>query len=234
MLIVRKATERGVTKTDWLTSYHSFSFGDYRDQRFMGFGPLRVINDDVIAPDSGFPEHPHWNAEIISYVMSGHMTHRDSMGTEYTLSPGEFQVMTTGSGVTHSEFNASLDESVRLIQIWLWPDQRDLPPQWAQKVFQPANGLQLIAAPAKKIATDEVSHVLPIHQDALLYRLCLSAGDTIALTHSADRQMYLHLLIGRARVADQTLDEGDAVGFDQDADVHALVNMEALLFDLPK
>jgi redox-sensitive bicupin YhaK (pirin superfamily) len=230
MLIVRKAAERGVTKTDWLTSCHSFSFGDYRDQRFMGFGSLRVINDDIIAPDSGFPEHPHWNAEIISYVMSGHMTHRDSMGTEYTLSPGEFQVMTTGSGVTHSEYNASLDEPVRLIQIWLWPDQRDLPPQWTQKVFQPMNGLQLIAAPKKYAVND----VLPIHQDAYLYRLRLSAGETIALNTADNRQTYVHLLSGRARIADQELDKGDAIGFDQQTDVRVIEAIEALVFDLPK
>ena len=229
MLMLRKASDRGVTKTAWLTSYHSFSFGDYRDPQFMNFGPLRVINDDFIAPDSGFPTHPHWNAEIISYVMAGNMTHRDSMGTEYTLAPGEFQAMTTGSGVTHSEYNASPDEAVRLIQIWLLPDQHGLPPQWTQQSFPSVKGLQLIAAPAKKA----IDGVLPIHQDARLYRLRLAAGDAISLSPAVDRQMYVHLLSGEARIAEQNLDEGDAAGFDQATDIQALQAIEALVFDLP-
>lgn len=230
MLMLRKAADRGVTQTDWLTSYHSFSFGDYHDPQQKGFGSLRVINDDVIAPASGFPTHPHWNAEIISYVMEGHMTHRDSMGTEYTLAPGEFQVMTTGSGVTHSEYNASPNQKVRLIQIWLWPDQRDLPPQWTQKSFESVSGLQLIAAPAK----EAIEGVLPIHQDARFYRLRLSAGETIALSNAGNRQTYLHVLSGSAHIAEHRLDEGDAAGFDHAVDIQALDAIEALVFDLPK
>ncbi len=177
MITLRKARDRGRTHIDWLDSWHSFSFGDYYDPNWMGFGPLRVINDDVVLPGGGFGMHPHRDMEIITYVVSGALEHKDSLGTGSVIRRGEVQRMTAGTGIRHSEFNPSPSEAVRLLQIWITPNKNGLQPSYEQRTIgddQKQNRLRLIAS------KDGRDGAVTINQDADVYAALLKSGQKLA------------------------------------------------------
>src|SRR5262245_31983809 len=176
MIQIRKAADRGHADHGWLDTYHTFSFASYRDPRFMGFRVLRVMNEDVVQPGQGFGTHPHENMEIVTYVLEGALEHRDSMGNGEVLRPGEFQRMSAGTGITHSEFNPSNDEPVHLYQIWLFPEEEGIEPSYEQKRFpeeQRQNRLRLVAS------HDAAEGSLRIHQDARIYLSTLGDGEEV-------------------------------------------------------
>ena len=179
MIATRKASERGHADHGWLNSYHTFSFADYRDSRHMGFRSLRVMNEDRVAAGQGFGTHAHRDMEIVSYVLDGALEHKDSMGNGAILKPGEFQRITAGTEITHSEFNPSRVEPTHFYQIWLLPERKGLEPSYEQKSFDPAgrrNHLQLVAS------RDSADGSLVIHQDARVYLACLDEGPTVTHT----------------------------------------------------
>src|SRR4051812_11311883 len=207
---LRPGSERGKTEIGWLHSRHSFSFGQYYDPRNMGFRSLRVINDDVVDPSSGFGEHGHDNMEIITWVIRGVLRHRDSTGTDGEIRPGEVQAMTAGRGIRHSEMNPSPTESVHLIQIWIEPDTLNLPPSYAQKMFDKSgreNKWQHVAGP------DGRDGSLRIHQDATLSVAELAPGKRVELPIAAERHGYLHVAFGEVTAGDAVLKGGDALTF---------------------
>lgn len=230
---VRKSEERGLADHGWLKSRHSFSFAEYYDPRHMGFGPLRVINEDRVAPGRGFGTHGHRDMEIISYVLSGTLAHRDSMGNGSSLRYGDVQRMSAGTGVMHSEYNDSPDQPVHFLQIWIEPNVKGIAPGYEEKHFDPAarrGRLQTIASP------DGRDGSLRIHQDAILYASILEGGQ--ALTHVLEegRIAYLHLIRGSIAVNGIPIDGGDAVRIDDERSVRLsdAADAELLLFDLPK
>lgn len=229
MIEVRRSEERGPADHGWLQSRHSFSFAGYYDPKYMGVSALRVINDDKVAAGAGFSTHSHQDMEIISYVKKGTIEHKDSMGNVEQLPPGEFQLMTAGTGVTHSEYNPSATEALEFLQIWVQPNQLGIEPGYQQKRFEPKTGLQLIASP------DARDGSLLIHQDASLYQLCLQAGEVATHLLAAQRTAYLHLVSGTVEVNGKPLVEGDGATIsDTDrVEFEALQSSEALLFDLP-
>lgn len=208
MFYYRPADERGHTKTDWLDSYHSFSFGQYFDPGFMGFSSLRVINDDVVAPGKGFGTHPHDNMEIISVILSGKLEHKDSLGNGSVISAGEIQKMTAGKGVTHSEFNPSPKDPVHFLQIWIIPNVQDLEPGYEQRKFSAAktrNKLGLIVSPDAKDGS------VQIHQDAYIYRSLLENGKKVSYDVTIDRAIWIQMTGGSADVNGTRLEEGDGL-----------------------
>src|SRR5262245_13019550 len=210
MITVHKAAERGRTRIAWLDSRHSFSFGDYSDPQRMSFRSLRVINDDRIAPGGGFGMHPHRDMEILTFVLDGALEHKDSLGHAQALRPGEVQRMSAGTGIWHSEYNASKSEPVHLFQIWIQPDTRGVAPAYEQKtVFADAeNGIRKVAGPAGAGATFD------IHQDAEVYQGRLRPGDTIEQALPAGRHAWLQVMRGALDVKDgQSLRQGDAATF---------------------
>jgi len=232
MLTVRKADRRGHVQLDWLDSHHTFSFGDYYDPAAMGFSALRVINDDIVAARGGFPTHPHNNMEIVTWVLSGALEHRDSMGNGSVIRPGDAQRMTAGTGVTHSEFNASKTEPVHLLQMWLLPDRRGLAPGYEQRNFAEAERrgmMRLIASP------DGADGSVTIHQDARLYDGVMDAGESIALPLDAKRKGWLHVARGAIKVNDAMLGAGDGAAIENESALKlaASEQSEVLLFDLP-
>src|SRR4051812_23129852 len=193
MITVRPGNERGHFNHDWLNTYHTFSFSGYRDPRHMGFRSLRVMNEDFVAPGQGFGTHPHQDMEIVTYVLEGALEHKDSMGNGEVLRPGEFQRMSAGTGITHSEFNPSESEPVHLYQIWLYPDTKGLEPSYEQKRFPPAeqqNQLRLVASPT----ADNGS--LTIHQDARIYLSQLTKGSQVDHQIAPTRHAWLQVLRG--------------------------------------
>lgn len=210
LFVLRRAADRGKTEIRWLHSRHSFSFGRYYDPNNLGYRSLRVINDDVILPNSGFGEHGHQDMEILTWVLSGTLRHRDSTGSDGELRPGELQAMTAGRGIRHSEVNDSLTESVHLLQIWIDPNERNLPPAYEQKTF-PAEGRQakwqILASP------DGRDHSMVIHQDAVLSVANLNRGESITATLAGHRYGYLHVAFGAVRIGEELLKSGDAVTF---------------------
>ncbi len=229
MIEARRSEERGPANHGWLQSRHSFSFGSYYDPRHMGVSALRVINDDKVAAGAGFAPHSHQDMEIISYVKKGTIEHKDSMGNVEKLPAGEFQLMTAGTGVTHSEYNPSSSESLEFLQIWIIPNQTGLEPGYQQKRFETRSGLQLIASP------DAREGSLLLHQDACLYQLRLQQAESADHALAPGRKAYLHVVSGGLRVNGEQFDEGDgATVSDVDQiDFEALAESEALLFDLP-
>ena len=202
------ADSRGLTKTDWLTSYHSFSFGEYHDPKRIGFGRLRVLNDDTIDAANGFPLHSHDNMEIITFVLDGSLEHKDSIGNRGVIKAGQMQRMTAGTGIKHSEFNASKEEPVHLLQIWIMPKEKGLKPDYEQKEFssllQP-NEWQLIVSPQKK------DNALFIHQDVLFLMGLIEEDTTLTHTFSAaGKGGYCFLIEGEVQIDGQTLEPGDA------------------------
>ena len=230
MLTIRKGTDRGVTKFGgWLDSRHTFSFGEYQDPKHHQFRALRVINDDRVAPSGGFPTHPHRDMEILTCVLSGQLEHRDSMGNGEVIHAGEWQAMTAGTGITHSEFNPSKKEPVHLLQIWLFPDKRGHKPGYQQKLFTDADKggkFALVASPTGE------SGSLVIHQDARVYQTKL-AGEEVRHELAPGRVAFVHVATGSATVNGTKLTAGDAVTLeDERAVVMIAGDGEVLLFDL--
>ncbi len=231
MLTVRKSHERGHANHGWLDSYHTFSFSDYHDPCWMGFGPLRVINDDRIAAGGGFPTHSHRDMEIVTYVLEGTLQHQDSLGNGGTIVPGEVQRMRAGRGIAHSEYNASKTTPVHLLQIWIEPDTRNLDPGYEQKAFNPAEmrGQFRIVASA-----DGRDGSVTIHQNAAIYAAKHAADEQASMPLQADRRAWLHVATGRVQIKSYTLEAGDSVALVQEPKL-TLVGLEAaevLLFDV--
>ena len=232
MITLRKSQERGYADHGWLKSFHSFSFADYHDPAHMGFGPLRVINEDRVAPGSGFGTHGHRDMEIISYVLEGELAHRDSMGNGSVIRPGEVQKMSAGTGVVHSETNPSTTEPLHLLQIWILPQSRGIAPGYAQQpvpAADPATGLALVAAPAGR------GGAVPLHQDASLYVARLAAGGRAQLALAAGRRAWVQVARGSVQVNGQALAAGDGAGLTSESrvELHAPEGTETLVFDLP-
>jgi redox-sensitive bicupin YhaK (pirin superfamily) len=234
---IRKSFERGHVNHGWLDSYHSFSFASYYDPEWMGYSALRVINEDMVAPSKGFGTHSHQDMEIITYMVSGELTHKDSLGNEESLSAGdgfcEVQRMSAGSGVQHSEFNASIKTPVHFLQIWIEPNQLDLPPSYEDQVFTESQKLNQWCL----IASDE-SHegVLKVHQNIALFATLLVKQKTLEYALKLDRSVYLHVVKGEIEINQVKLSTGDAAIFEncEAITVKALQLAELLLFDLPK
>ncbi len=232
MLAIRKATDRGISNFGWLDSRHTFSFGSYMDPRNMGFSDLRVINEDQVAPGAGFGTHGHRDMEIISYVIEGELAHKDSMGTGSVIRPGDVQRMSAGTGVTHSEMNASAENSVHFLQIWILPESKGLKPGYEQKHFDfetRQDQWRLVGS------RDGRENSVTIHQDVSLYAATLSQGARISYDLAADRKAWLQVVKGSVQLDGQTLAAGDGLAF---ADLESLSiigsdsEAEVLLFDL--
>ena len=232
MLIVRKSEERGHANHGWLDTYHTFSFADYQDPRQMGYGPLRVINDDTVQPGQGFGTHGHRDMEIITYVLEGALEHKDSMNNGSIIRPGNVQRMSAGTGVRHSEFNPSRDKGVHLLQIWIEPKITGVKPSYEEKQFSAAEKkaqLRLIASP------DGREGSVTIHQDATVYASMLDARDAVTHRLAPGRRAYVHVARGSLKVNGTPLDGGDGAKI---VDVAAIELTDAraaevLLFDLP-
>jgi hypothetical protein len=231
MRTLRKAQDRGYADHGWLKSYHSFSFADYYDPAHMGFGNLRVINEDRIAPGSGFGKHSHRDMEIISYVLSGALAHQDSMGNIETIPPGDVQRMSAGSGVTHSEFNHAKDQTTHFLQIWILPNVTGMAPSYEQKtvpVGEKRGTLRLVAS------TDGAKGSVTIHADALVYAGLFDAAETAKLELNPARKAYVHLVRGALDVNGQRIDAGDAMLFEHEQRITLSngADAEVLVFDL--
>jgi redox-sensitive bicupin YhaK (pirin superfamily) len=231
MIQIRKSTERGHANHGWLNTYHTFSFSSYRDPEQMGFRSLRDMNEDWVAPGQGFGTHPHQDMEIVTYVLEGALEHKDSMGNGEVLRPGEFQRMTAGTGITHSEFNPSENEPVHLYQIWLYPEQKGLKPSYEQKSFPEAarqNQLRLVAS---REGTDGS---LQIHQDAKIYLSRLESGNQIVQHLLPGRHAWLQVLRGSVVLNGDPLQtsDGAAVSDETTLTIQAGHDAEIMLFDL--
>ncbi len=233
MIHVRRAEERGHFDHGWLDTYHTFSFADYFDPRFMGFRSLRVINDDRVAPGQGFGTHGHRDMEIITYVLEGELAHKDSMGNGSTIVPGEVQRMSAGTGVRHSEFNDSRDSEVHLLQVWILPEAEGIAPGYEQKFFaddEKQGKLRVIASREAREGS------VKIHQDATVYASLLAKGEQVVHRFSEGRHGWLHVARGEVKLGDLVLKSGDgaaisgesALTITGDGDKTA----ETLLFDL--
>ena len=231
MLTLRKSEDRGYADHGWLQSYHSFSFADYYDPAHMGWGNLRVINDDVIAPGGGFGTHGHRDMEIITYVTAGLLGHKDSMGNGTDIPPGDVQRMSAGSGIRHSEFNHAPDATTRLFQIWITPHQQGITPGYEQKTFTEAEKrgrLRLIASP------DGADGSVTIHADAALYAGLLDGDTEVVLPLNPTRKAYVHLIRGSLAVNGQILQPGDAalLANEPSLTLSNANDAEVLVFDL--
>ena len=231
MIQVRKSSERGSASHGWLDSKHTFSFSDYYDANHMGFRSLRVINEDFIAPDSGFGAHPHKDMEIISYVVSGTLTHKDNMGNESGLRAGEFQAMTAGKGVVHSEYNKSPNEKVHLLQIWILPEVKGLNPSYQEMRPELGKGLHLITS------QDGRNGSMKINQNADLYFGDIARGEKITHELRSGRGVWLQLVSGElefsAGSSQYKLAQGDGASFEGEMpEIKASADSTFLLFDL--
>ena len=233
MLELRSATARGAANFGWLDSKHSFSFGRYYDPAQMGFSALRVINDDWVASGAGFETHGHRDMEIISMVLAGKIAHKDSTGQQQVLPIGEFQLMSAGRGIMHSEFNASASEELKFLQIWIEPNVRGTEPGYQQQAFAPLPGLQLIASP------DGREQSLRLKQDAYLYQLRLAVDAIEPLQLTANRKYYLHLISGELQLTTTegvvTVKAGDGVKLANidELQLQSTTDSHGLWFDLP-
>jgi redox-sensitive bicupin YhaK (pirin superfamily) len=230
MITLRKANERGHAEHGWLDTYHTFSFADYYDPQWMGFRSLRVINDDLVMPRMGFGKHPHRDMEIITYILSGQLAHEDSMGNGRVITPGEFQYMSAGTGVLHSEQNPSGTEAVHLLQIWIQPDAKGATPRYAEKSMKDAasGALHLITS---KTGRDES---IAIHQDADLWLAKLDASQSVTHPLAPGRHAWLHVAEGEVTLNGETLTGGDAVAVNKESalELRATKPSQFLLFDL--
>jgi quercetin 2,3-dioxygenase len=231
MMQVRRSDERGLAEHGWLHSRHSFSFAEYYDPNFMGWGNLRVINEDRIAPGTGFGTHGHRDMEIISYVLKGELAHQDSMGNIESISPGEVQRMSAGSGVRHSEFNHAPNQTTHFLQIWIEPNQRGIAPSYEQKRFsdeEKTGRLRLVASP------NGAEGSVTIHADAALYAGLLNAGHHAHVDIAPGRKAYVHLVRGALKVNGQALRTGDAALMADETHIELsdAQDAEVLVFDL--
>ncbi len=232
MIELRRSAERGYADHGWLKSFHSFSFAGYHDPKHMGFGPLRVINEDRVRAGSGFGKHGHRDMEIISYVLEGALAHEDSMGNGSAIVPGDVQRMSAGTGVQHSEFNHDKTGATHFLQIWIEPAQAGIPPSYEQRHFDAASKrgrLRLIASP------DAADGSVKLHQDARVFAALLDGAERVAHALAAGRGAYVHVARGAVRVNGERLEAGDAL---KARDVPEIVlekgaAAEVLLFDLP-
>ncbi|HCU64942.1 MAG TPA: pirin family protein [Rheinheimera sp.] len=230
MFEIIRANERGAAHFGWLKSKHTFSFGNYYNPEQMGFSALRVINDDEVAPGAGFQTHSHQNMEIISYVLSGTIAHKDSAGNEKTLPAGEFQLMSAGRGISHSEFNASHSDKLKFLQIWIQPNQQNGEPGYQQKDFGEAVGLTTVITPDGRDGT------LQIKQNASLSQLILLPQQLLALPVQPGKAYYLHLINGELQLLNQTLLPGDGIKMLQLTELAVKAgsdHVRALFFELP-
>jgi redox-sensitive bicupin YhaK (pirin superfamily) len=230
MMKIRKANERGHAEHGWLDTYHTFSFADYYDPDWMGFRSLRVINDDLVMPGRGFGAHPHRDMEIITYILSGSLAHKDSMGNGRVIRKGEAQYMAAGTGVQHSEFNPSKDEAVHLLQIWIQPDRKGATPRYGEKSVAdaPTGRLHLVTS---KTGRDDS---LAINQDADLYLAKLDAGSEVSHELKPGRHAWVHVAEGEVEINGTTLSAGDAAALSDESAVKLVGAKPAqvLLFDL--
>lgn len=231
MITVRRSEDRGGGNHGWLNTRHTFSFSDYWDPRWMGFRSLRVINEDKVAPGSGFGTHPHSDMEIITYVLEGQLAHKDSLGTGSVILPGDGQRMTAGSGIRHSEYNPSASEPVHFYQIWILPDKRGIEPSYQQKTFpalEKQGKLRLIASPDAKDGS------VKIHQDAQLYVTLLKTGEQVEHAFGKNRHGWLQVAKGSLEVNGKFLTTGDGAAISDEPKVtfNAEEDSEVLLFDL--
>jgi redox-sensitive bicupin YhaK (pirin superfamily) len=230
LLKIRKAADRGHFDHGWLDTYHTFSFADYHDPEFMGFRALRVINEDRVEAGRGFGTHGHRDMEIISYVLEGALAHRDSMGTGSVIKPGDVQRMSAGSGVLHSEMNASEREKVHFLQIWILPEKRGIAPGYEQKNFAPddrRNQLRLVASP------DGAEGSVTIHQDVRLYSALLDGGSSVSHDFGKDRHGWIQVARGEVEVNGARLSAGDGAAISDEPQVTISgTDAEVLLFDL--
>lgn len=232
MITLRRSAERGYADHGWLRSFHSFSFADYYDPRHMGFGPLRVINEDRIAPGTGFGTHGHRDMEIVSYVLAGELAHQDSLGNGSVIRPGDVQRMSAGTGVRHSEFNHAQDRETHFLQIWIVPAVTGIAPSYEERHFAEADKrgrLRLVAAP------DGADGAVTIHQDARLYVGLFDGDESAELALARERRAYVHLARGAITVNGNTLAAGDAAMISAEPGVVLCAGKaaEVLVFDLP-
>jgi len=230
MLTLRPAIERGHTRLDWLDSRHSFSFDQYFDPKHMSFGPLRVINEDEIAPGGGFGTHPHRDMEIITYVTEGQLKHQDSLGNGSVISPGEIQKMSAGTGILHSEYNASSEKPAHLLQIWIVPDKTNLTPAYEQERFE------LIPGVWKLLGSPDGDGLVSIRQKVKLYGLSAEAGSTTAFFPAPGSKLWIQLVKGVCAVNGTNLIGGDGLAILEDAKVEVVTGekVELLLFEILK
>ena len=230
MITVRKSEDRGQSSIDWLQSKHSFSFGHYYDPNYMGSGPLRVINEDVVAPGAGFPSHNHDNMEIISYVIEGALEHKDSLGTGSVIRPGDVQRMSAGTGIQHSEYNPSDTEPVHFLQIWIEPEEKGLQPSYEQKQFDRSlqNGLMLIGS------RDGRDGSVQIHRDLELYAGHFHKGVSLPYRLADGHQAWLQVIDGELMINDYVLQAGDGIEIKDKPEFSISVQSDAhvLLFDM--
>ena len=231
MIIQRKSSERGYTERNWLESWHSFSFADYQDPAHVHYASLRVINEDIVQPRSGFGMHPHRNMEILTYVLEGTLSHQDSMGNREQIGVGEVQVMSAGTGVTHSEINSSSSEVVHLLQIWIIPALDNLSPGYQQKAFGESDKLGRwcqLASPDRTFGS------LCIHQDVRVFATLLNGSDMLNYPIAAERRIYLHVARGSINANGRDLQAGDALMYSNEENVELAegVFAELLLFDM--
>ena len=234
MIVIRPAEARGNANFGWLDSKHTFSFGSYYDTQHMGFSSLRVINEDKVKPGKGFGTHSHRDMEIISYVLEGSLEHKDSIGNGSTIRPGDVQRMSAGTGIAHSEFNASSSEPVHFLQIWILPDVTGIEPSYEQKYFAPEDRqgkLTLVAS------ADGRDNSVKIHQDAALYLASLNKDDRVIHSPENNRVQWLQVAKGAIAINEQTLNAGDGVAVTKESKIEIAAiadKTEILLFDLAK
>jgi redox-sensitive bicupin YhaK (pirin superfamily) len=233
MITLRPAGERGTANHGWLDSRHTFSFGHYYDPKHMGFGPLRVINEDRVRPGAGFDTHGHRDMEIISYVLEGALEHKDSIGTGSVIRPGEVQVMSAGTGIRHSEYNHSKKDPVHFLQIWVLPDRQGLAPRYDQKAFSPSEKcgrLRLVGSP------DGRDGSIVIHQDVELYDALLADGDAVTRDLKTGRKNWVQVVRGAVDVNGKAASAGDGIALENEDKLSITAradDSEVLVFDLP-
>jgi len=228
---IRRSADRGTADLGWLFSRHTFSFGDYYDPRQMGFGPLRVINEDRVAPGGGFPTHPHRDMEILTYVLDGALEHKDSLGTGSVIRPGDVQIMSAGTGIRHSEFNHSKSEPVHFLQIWMLPERNGLAPRYGQKAFDAATRRGKLKLVASRDGRDDT---VRIFQDIDIYAATLGKGDRVSHPLKAGRHGWIQVARGSVAVNGKALAEGDgaAISSEPRIEIAGTDAAEILLFDL--
>lgn len=229
MIYLRKAQDRGHANHGWLDSWHTFSFADYYDANFMGFSALRVINEDVIDAGQGFGTHPHKDMEILTYVLEGAVEHQDSMGNKERVPAGEFQIMSAGTGIRHSEYNASQTEPLRLYQIWIIPEKTGITPRYDQRRFDAPQGRQLVLSP------DARDGSLKVYQDMELSRWALANEEQSVYQIPAGRRVWIQVVKGEVAINGTQAKTSDAIAVwdEPSISVHANAASEILLFDLP-